>query len=70
MKQICPRLGHLVRARKNSSLEKDTAHARDGWWQNCGLIVDTRGIEVQVMLPVGELSWVRRDNVEVISESR
>jgi len=72
-KSICPRLGHLVRARPQSALAKDAAHPYDiitHAWQSCGLVVDTRGIEVQVLLPGEVLSWVRRDNVEVISEGR
>jgi hypothetical protein len=73
MKPICPRLGHLVRVREGSALARDIdpsgvygaeiSHA----WQNCGIVVATRGIEVQVLLAGEMFSWVRRDNVEVIS---
>jgi hypothetical protein len=69
LRPICPRLGHLVRARRGSPLHRD-AKNNFAAWQNCGLVVDTRGIEVQVLLPGEVLSWVRRDNVEVISETR
>ena len=64
--KTCPKLGHLVRPRKNSALAKDISDNRKDPWQNCGLIVDAHGIEVQVLLPPGVFSWVRRDNVEVI----
>jgi hypothetical protein len=63
---ICPKLGHLVRARKDSPLAKDAVTPNSAW-QSCGVIVDTRGIEIQVMLACGVLSWVRRDQVEVIN---
>ena len=73
LKSICPRLGHLVRARPQSALAKDAANPYDiitQAWQSFGLIVDTRGIQVAVLLPGEVLSWVHRDNVEVVNESR
>ena len=75
MKPICPRVGHLVRVREDSVLEReldlglrfnDVTRA----WRGCGLVVATRGIEVQVFLSGTIFSWVRRDNVEVVDESR
>ena len=67
MKQICPKLGHLVGVRKGSALDKDGDYAH---YRNYGLIVNTRGIEVQVLLPSGLFSWVRRDQLEVINANR
>ena len=63
MKRICPKPGHLVRARNRSPLEHDVGAI------NAALVVDKRGIEVEVMIN-GRLAWVRRDLLEVISESR
>ena len=60
-KRICPKPGHLVRARSRSPLYADVN-------TNTALIVDKRGIEVRVMIN-GRLAWVRRDQLEVISES-
>ena len=56
---ICPKLGHLVVPRSNFRA------AGTGK----GLIIDTRGIEVMVMQFDGEMIWVPRREVEVISES-
>jgi hypothetical protein len=57
---ICPRLGHLVVPRPDFK----------GAGTGEGLIIDTRGIEVMVMQSDAEMIWVRRDQLEVISESR
>ena len=71
MNAIKPDVGHLVRVREGSALArdlelglrfKDVTRA----WQSCGIVVATRGIEVQVLLSGELFSWVRRDNVEVI----
>jgi hypothetical protein len=68
-----PDVGHLVRVREHSALARDVA-GFDGpisrAWQNCGIVIATRGIEVQVLLPGEVFSWVRRDNVEVIDGTR
>jgi hypothetical protein len=73
MRSIKPDVGHLVRVRERSALARDIA-GRDGLisqaWRNCGIVIATRGIEVQVLLPGEVFSWVRRDNVEVIDGSR
>jgi len=69
MRTTCPRLGHLVRARRGSPLHRDAKNNFPGWLYQ-GLVVATRGIEVHVLLSDGIFSWVRRDNVEVISEYR
>lgn len=58
---IAPGIGHLVRARNMSPLWDDVG-------TNTALVVDKRGIEVKVMIN-GRLTWVRRDLLEVISES-
>jgi len=60
-KRICPKPGHLVHVRNRSPLYDDVN-------TNTALIVDKRGIEVRVMIN-GRLTWVRRDQLEVISES-
>ena len=60
MNRIKPNLGHLVQPRKNFH----------GAGSGEGIIVDKRGIEVMVMQFDGEMIWVTRDQVEVISESR
>jgi len=77
MKLICPRVGHLVRVREGSALARDiypfvdSDHEASQAWQSCGIVVAARGIEVQVLPSLhGVLSWVRRDNVEVIDEGR
>ena len=58
---ICPRLGHLVIPRPDFK----------GAGTGEGLIIDTRGIEVMIMQSTnGEMIWVRRDQLEVISENR
>ena len=58
---ICPRLGHLVVPRPDFK----------GAGTGEGLIIDTRGVEVMVMQSTnGEMIWVRRDQLEVISEHR
>ena len=57
---ICPRLGHLVVPRPDFK----------GAGTGEGLIIDTRGIEVMVMQPDAEMIWVRRDQLEVLSEGR
>ena len=75
MRSIKPDIGHLVRVRKGSALARDVNAASayadkiSQAWQSCGIVVATRGIEVQVFLPGELFSWVRRDNVEVIYES-
>ncbi len=67
-----PDVGHLVRVREGSALARDVEAASvyadelSRAWQSCGIVVATRGIEVQVLLPGELFSWVRRDNVEVI----
>ena len=73
MRSIKPDIGHLVRARERSALARDIvgdAGPISQAWRSCGLIVATRGIEVQVLLPGVMFSWVRRDNVEVIDADR
>ncbi|GEM_PF-5088399 len=62
MRTVKPDVGHLVRARNRSALERDIGTTTSA------IVVDKRGIEVRVLLPVGTLSWVRRDQVEVINE--
>ena len=58
---ICPKPGHLVTPRQNFK----------GAGTGEGLVVDARGIEVMVMQSAnGEMIWVRRDQLEVISEGR
>ena len=64
MRPIKPDIGHLVRARHKSNLAADCGSAMTA------LVVNKRGIEVQVILPKGMLAWVRRDQVEVIDGSR
>jgi hypothetical protein len=56
-----PDIGHLVRARNRtrSVALPDTATP--------ALVVDKRGIEIQVLLPSGRFSWIRRAQVEVIT---
>jgi len=62
MKEVCPKPGHLVRARNWSDSSLPPA-------RNTALVVDARGIEVQVMIN-SRFTWIRRDRVEVVSESR
>jgi hypothetical protein len=62
VRTVKPDVGHLVRARNRSALEHDIGTTTSA------IVVDKRGIEVRVLLPVGTLSWVRRDQVEVINE--
>jgi len=58
--KICPRVGHLVRPLPESPLAWDVAQLFPDS-QPCGIIVNSRGIEVQVLFPLGVFSWVRRD---------
>jgi len=60
MRPIKPDIGHLVRARNRSGLAADFGS------EMTALVVNKRGIEVQVILPIGILTWVRKDQVEVI----
>ena len=60
MKREKPNLGHLTHPGKNFH----------GAGTGKGIIVDKRGIEVMVMQFDGEMIWVMRDQIEVISESR
>lgn len=62
---IKPDIGHLVRARAGSVLDIDLSKLRP-----TAIVVDKRGIEVQIVLPFGKQVWVRRDLLEVISEAR
>jgi hypothetical protein len=52
-----PTMGHLVR------FPKVVDHIPMG---TTGIIVDTRGIEIQVMMPDNNMVWIRRDLVEVV----
>jgi|2_EtaG_2_1085320.scaffolds.fasta_scaffold21461_1 hypothetical protein len=78
MRPIKPDVGHLVRIREGSALARDiSALERSVYvdeisqaWRGYGIVVATRGIEIQVLLPGELFPWVRRDNVEVISETR
>jgi len=63
MRSIKPDVGHLVRARHRSALDYDLGTLATG------LVVNKRGIEVEILLSPGIFSWVRRDLVEVISET-
>ena len=67
--KICPRVGHLVRPLPDSPLAWDVAQLFPDS-QPCGIIVSARGIEVQVLFPLGVFSWVRRDNLEVLNGYR
>jgi len=62
MKRMKPDIGHVVRVRR----------ARDWWsaWKGCGIIIAKRGIEVLVMLPDSQRAWVRRDSLDVVSDSQ
>jgi hypothetical protein len=76
MRPIKPDVGHLVRVREGSALARDISALGvyvdeiSQAWRGYGIVVATRGIEVQVLLPGELFPWVRRDNVEVISETR
>ena len=67
-----PDVGHLVKVREGSALARDVdasgvyADEISQAWQSCGIVVATRGVEVEVLLQGELFSWVRRDNVEVI----
>jgi hypothetical protein len=56
-----PKVGHLVRFPADVDLIPTGT---------TGIIVDTRGIEIQVMMPDNDMVWIRRGLVEVISDSR
>ena len=62
MNKICPKPGHLVQARNRSQPINDYSSAR-----NTAIVVDKRGVDVQVMIN-GRLTWVRRDLLEVVDE--
>ena len=75
MKRVKPDIGHLVEPNPAAFggnvmvLDRDTILPL--WDKILGLIVDKRGIEVQVLFSGNDgLHWVRRDSLEVISESR
>jgi hypothetical protein len=67
MKRIKPDIGHLVRARKDSAVERDLGGV-------LGLVIGKEGISVEILLPmhVKSLSeshstvWCHRNNFEVI----
>jgi hypothetical protein len=71
MKRIKPDIGHLVQSRKDSAIESDLGSV-------LGLVVGKTGISVEILLsePVSSPNgskltvWCRRDNLEVVSESR
>jgi|TARA_R110000824_G_scaffold252068_4_gene440723 hypothetical protein len=52
-----PKTGHLVR------FSNDIGYAPAG---TTGLIVDTNGIEIQVMMADNRMVWIQRDLAEVI----
>ena len=70
MKRIKPDIGHLVEPRPgafggNVMVLQDTILPL--WDKILGLIVDKRGIEVQVLFSGDDgLHWVRRDSLKVL----
>ena len=70
MKRVKPDIGHLVKPRRGA-FSGDVMVLQDTilplWDKILGLIVDKRGIEVQVLFS-GEdgLHWVRRDSLKVL----
>ena len=71
MNRVKPDIGHLVEPRRAAFsgnvmvLDRDTILPL--WDKILGLIVDKRGIEVQVLFSGNDgLHWVRRDSLEVI----
>ena len=52
-----PKEGHLVRFPADVDLIPQGT---------TGIIVDTRGVMIQVMMPDNNMEWIRRDLVEVI----
>ncbi len=64
MRRTKPDIGHLVQLRSTSSAWDD----EDGFdWST--FIIGKRGIEV-LLLICGNRKWIRRDQLEVISEAR
>jgi len=55
--KIKPNVGHLVEV---TEIEGEIAKG------TTGLVVNKRGIEVQIMMPNDQLVWIRRDLTEVI----
>jgi len=71
MKRTKPDIGHLVEPREgafggNVMVLQDTVLRKTG--NTVGLIIDKRGIEVQVLFSGDGLHWVRRASMEVISD--
>ena len=60
-----PSSGDLIRARLNSPVS-----APHCWGRNTAIVIGTKGIRLEVMLWDGQIGWVPRVEVEVISESR
>ena len=65
MRRTKPDIGHLVQLRSISSAHWDE---EDGFDWNA-FIINKRGIEV-LLLVRGNRTWIRRDQLEVVSECR
>jgi len=65
MRPIKPDIGHLVQLRSTSSAMWEEV---DGFDWNA-FIINKRGIEVLLLIR-GNRKWIRRDQLEVVSECR